>query len=302
MIIDFHAHVGDMRNSPSEPRLPMTWERLIAFLDAHGFDMAVHLPVYNASPEGAPPAFAVTDARMSVHDQVLDSLRFPDRIIPFGNVDPRWGGNRADTDFAPVLDWFVAQGCRGVGEVTAHVPFDDARVINLFRQCGDHGLFVTIESTGMLQEGYGLMDEPGMPRLERLLRACPLTTIIGHGPGFWSEMSADVTPEQKWAYPCGPLAGEGATWRLLRECLNLYADLSAMSGYNAITRDPQAGVRFLNEFRHRLLFGTDTCFADAQGYIGHREYLDGLLAQAALSATTYDSIMAGNALRLLGKA
>ncbi|NLG27444.1 MAG: hypothetical protein GX557_06005, partial [Chloroflexi bacterium] len=143
MIIDFHAHTGDMRMSPDEPRVPITWERLIELMDAHGIDRAVHLPVYNASPESAPPAFAVTGDRHSVRDQVLDAQRYPERIIPFGNVDPRWGANSPRTDFAAVLDWFTAQGCRGVGEVTAHLPFDDPRVINLFRQCGEHGLLVT---------------------------------------------------------------------------------------------------------------------------------------------------------------
>ncbi|NLG29238.1 MAG: amidohydrolase family protein, partial [Chloroflexi bacterium] len=154
---------------------------------------------------------------------------------------------------------------------------------------------------GMAPEGYGLQDEPGMPRLERLLRACPHTTVIGHGPGFWSEMSADVTMEQKWSYPKGPLKGRGATWRLLRECPNLYADLSAMSGYNAITRDPEAGLAFLHEFSGKLLYGSDTCFADAQGYVGHKEHLDGLRARGELADDAYSSIMSINALRLLGE-
>jgi len=49
----------------------MTWECLIASMDAHGIDRAVMLPVYSASPEGAPPAFAITQARMSVRARGL---------------------------------------------------------------------------------------------------------------------------------------------------------------------------------------------------------------------------------------
>jgi hypothetical protein len=74
-----------------------------------------------------------------------------------------------------------------------------------------------------------------------------------------------------------------------------------MSGYNAITRDPEAGLAFLHEFRAKLLYGSDTCFADAQGYIGHKEHLDGLLARRELAADAYASIMSTNALRLLGE-
>ncbi len=39
---------------------------------------------------------------------------------------------------------------------------------------------------------------------------------------------------------------------LLRKYPNLYADLSALSGANAILRDPEYGVKFLDEFQDRL--------------------------------------------------
>ena len=77
MIIDFHAHIGDLRLSPDEPHEPITWEALIKRLDDEGIDMAVMLPVYNSSPEGAPPGIALLDDRMSVRDQVLDCARYP---------------------------------------------------------------------------------------------------------------------------------------------------------------------------------------------------------------------------------
>jgi predicted TIM-barrel fold metal-dependent hydrolase len=300
MIIDFHVHIGDYRNYTTESRAPMTWEELISFMDEHGIDKGVFLPVYNASPEGAPPAMAILDGRMSVHDQVLDAARYPDRIIPCGNMDPRWVRNSPATDFSEILDWFITHGCVGIGEVTANIPFDDPRTINMFQQCGNKGLMVTIESAGMQTGAYGLQDEPGAPRLERLLRAASQTTIIGHGPGFWAEMAADVTAATKSTYIKGPIAQEGAVWRLLRDYPNLYADLSAMSGYNALTRDREAGLRFLDEFQDKLLFATDTCFADAAGYIGHKEYLQGLRHEGVLSQAAHDKIMHGNAERLLG--
>ena len=300
IIIDMHAHIGDLRMRPGDPGRPVTWENLLARMDAEGIAQAAMLPVYNSSPEGAPPAMALLDERMSVRDQVIDAGRYPDRIIPFGNMDPRWLDNSPHTDFTPLLDWFIAHGCRGIGEVTARLPFDDPRVINMFRQCGERGLLVTIESAGMQAGTYGLQDDPGMPRLERLLRAVPQTIIIAHGPGFWAEMAANVTRAQKWAYPDGPIEQEGAAWRLLRTCPNLYADLSAGSGYNAITRDKQAGIRFLDEFQDKLLFGTDICFDDSPQRGMHHRYLCSLLEQGALSEAAYIKIMGTNAVRLLG--
>jgi len=305
MIVDAHAHIGDFRTGPDDERRPMAWEDLIARLDDEGIDKAFLLPVYNASPEGAPLGVVCAQG-MSVREQVVDAARYADRIIPFGNMDPRWGRNSADTDFGPVLDWFVDHGCKGIGEVTANLPFDDPRVINMFRQIGERGLVVTIESTGFAPGHYGLQDDAGSPRLERLLQEAPGTIIIGHGPGFWAEISADVTVAQKCGdvyeggYPKGPVEEEGAVPRLLRRYPNMYADLSAGSGWNAITRDPEYGIRFLNEFQDKLLFGTDVCFSDDAWRMPQLDYLRELLSEGKLSQTAFDKIVSGNALRLIG--
>lgn len=86
MVIDFHVHIGDLRMSPTEPHDPITWENLIQRMDEEGIDLAVNLPVYNSSPEGAPPGIALLDDRMSVRDKVIDAARYSDRIIPFGKT------------------------------------------------------------------------------------------------------------------------------------------------------------------------------------------------------------------------
>jgi uncharacterized protein len=301
MIIDAHAHIGDFRLEPGDQSHdPVTWENLIARLDDERIDKAVLLPVYNASPEGAPPAMCLLDERMSVRDQVVDAARYADRIIPFGNMDPRWLRNSPATDFGPLLDWFLAHGCKGIGEVTARLPFDDARVVNMFGQIGAKGMLVTIESSGFHAGFYGLQDDPGARRFERLLQEAPQTVIIGHGPGFWAEISPDVTPADKWGYPKGPISHEGALPRLLRRYPNLYADLSAGSGWNAISRDPAYGIAFLNEFQDKLLFGTDTCFADPAARMSQLPYLRQLLADKKLSPEAFAKIAGGNAQKLLG--
>jgi hypothetical protein len=220
-------------------------------------------------------------------------------LILFGNVDPRLGGNLATTDFSWILDRFQEMGCVGIGEVTANLEADDPRVINLFRQCGARKMPLLIHSNAIGAGSYGLTDVPGSPHLERLLAAAPEAIVIGHGPGFWAEIGAGVTLEEKSIYPKGPILAEGSLCRLLRAYPNLYADISANSGHNALTRDEAFGIRFLNEFQDKILFGTDVCFGDAQGRMPHLATLKRHLAAGNISQAVFDKITYQNAVHIL---
>lgn len=292
-----HAHIGDLRALSNMHRKPIRVEDLIARLDEEGIDRAVLLP-WPASPEGLqfPGLFYSPSDILS---QVREGQRYPDRIILFGNVDPRWGGNTAKTDFSWLFERFVEMGCVGIGEIGANLPYDDPRVVNLFRQCGDWQFPVTIHATGVGEGQYGLIDEPGSPHLLNLLKQAPDTVIIGHGPGFWAQISANATPDDLLGYPKGPVREEGMVQRLLRDFPNMYADISAGSGYNALTRDPEYGIRFLNAFQDKLLFGTDVCFADEEGRMPHLNYLKERLAAGDISQEVYDKITYKNALKVL---
>jgi predicted TIM-barrel fold metal-dependent hydrolase len=76
---------------------------------------------------------------------------------------------------------------------------------------------------------------------------------------------------------------------MLHQYPNLYADLSAGSGLNALKRDPAFAIDFCIEFQDRLLYARD-CFHNE-----HQEFLNGL----GLSQDTMAKIYAQNALRLV---
>ena len=84
-------------------------------------------------------------------------------------------------------------------------------------------------------------------------------SIPGHSALVWAEVSADAPAAERASYPQGPIKPGGAVPRLMRDYSNLWADLSARSGYNALTRDPPFGMEFLDEFQDRLMFGIDSC-------------------------------------------
>src|SRR5262245_19647856 len=117
MIIDYHTHIGDLRSPRTMGRAPITPESLIARLDDEDIDRAVVLP-WPMSPEGVefPGLF---DPQPDVVSQIRAAARYPDRLIPFGNADPRWGGNSPRADFSWLLERFVEMGCKGIGEVAA---------------------------------------------------------------------------------------------------------------------------------------------------------------------------------------
>ena len=297
MIIDCHTHIGDLRRAHALDKVPVTLESLIARLDEEGIDKAVVLPLW-PNPEGIHLPYLFSERR-DIVSQVLATMDYGERLIPFANLDPRMGGNSAGAEFGWALERFVAMGCVGIGEVTANLPADDPRVVNLFRQCGEWQLPVLIHSTGPGEGYYGLIDPVGLPNLERLLQQVPDTTIIGHGPGFWAEIDGEITDGNKSGYPEGPIGGEGALQRLMRTYPNLYADISAHSGHNALTRDPRRGVAFLKEFGDRILFGTDVCFAGPDDRMPHLGLLRGLLASGEIDEALFQQVAGSNLLRIL---
>src|SRR6185436_7849198 len=96
-----------------------------------------------------------------------------------------------------------------------------------------------------------------------MLKAYPKTTFIGHADAFWANVSADYHNEA--AYPAGPIKRGGITDRLLGDYANLYGDLAANSGNNAMTRDPEFTAGFLGRHQNKLLFGSDCSCADGRG-------------------------------------
>jgi predicted TIM-barrel fold metal-dependent hydrolase len=112
--------------------------------------------------------------------------------------------------------------------------------------------------------------------------------FVAHGQMFWKHISADGV-DRKEMYPNGQIVVDGVIWRLLKEYPNLYADISATSGFNALKRDAENAKRFLSLFQDKILYGTDGLMA------GQREFLKSL----ELSKEALDKIFGDNAKNLI---
>ncbi|MCK5739273.1 amidohydrolase family protein, partial [bacterium] len=89
----------------------------------------------------------------------------------------------------------------------------------------------------------------------------------------------------------------GVVPKLFRQYPNLYGDLSAGSGWNALARDEDHALRFLEEFQDRLMFGTDICAPDTPTPLV--DLLTKFRQSGRLSEKIFQKVARENALRIL---
>ena len=291
MFIDIHAHAYRLECPPYTGGAWFhTAEILLERYDHCGVEKGCLLPLVNAEVY-----FPQTN------EDILEiAATWPDRFVPFCNIDPRVLTNTSDAPLGGVLSHYKERGCKGVGEVMPHLPFLDPRVRNLFRHCQEQEMPLIFDISARKTGDYGLYDDPGLPQLERTLSDFPKLNIFGHGPAFWAEMGRLRTPADRDGYPRYPIDEEGIVPILFRRYENLHADLSAGSGCNALTRDPAHAARFLNEFQDRCCFALDLCRPDPGAPLPIADFLTKLRDEGEISETVFNKIARENAIRILG--
>jgi predicted TIM-barrel fold metal-dependent hydrolase len=80
--------------------------------------------------------------------------------------------------------------------------------------------------------------------------------FIGHAQTWWANIDKEHA-DQSVLYPKGKVTTGGLTDRLLSEHPNMYGDLSAGSGLNALTRDEEHARGFLDRHQNKLMYGSD---------------------------------------------
>ena len=294
--IDVHAHAALFREyyPPHEEGKPervfVSAQQVIDFYDKLGIEKGILLPI--SSPEGQLSPMTSEACKYL-------TVQYPDRFYWFCNVDPRAYPNTTNGDLAAILRHYKALGAKGVGEITSHLDMDDPKVINLFSACEACDMPIIIHIANTHAHGYGLYDEVGLPRLEKQLAMHPNLKIIGHSQPFWAEISADVTDKNRGGYPTGKVQEGGRLIQLMRKYPNLYCDLSAGSGHNALMRDEEFAIRFIEEFPDRIMYGEDICHPTNEHPFPFRDFLDRLVAEGKLKPEHYRKIARENAIAVL---
>jgi predicted TIM-barrel fold metal-dependent hydrolase len=237
--IDVHTHVGTIWNGNKE----LTPSLLVRWMDEQDIAKAVVLPL--TSPESS-SFLCLTEGALQA------AKEFPDRLIPFCSIDPRTSVVGGVRGFETIIRRYVDLGAKGFGEHKVGLDFDDPLMMQIYEVCEKIGIPLLFHMDTIRGK-----DKPGLPRLAHALATFPKLTFIGHGPGWWASTSGDAKTADFMGYPPRPVAPGGAIDKLMDAYPNLWGDLSAGSGAQAISRDPAFGRQFLIRRQNRLLFGTD---------------------------------------------
>jgi predicted TIM-barrel fold metal-dependent hydrolase len=104
----------------------------------------------------------------------------------------------------------------------------------------------------------------GLERFDKMLAKYHDVNFIGHAQTWWANIDKNHTKEAG-LYPKGPVTRGGLTDRYLSDYANMYGDLSAGSGLNALSRDEDFTRDFLQRHQSKLLFGSDCTDGEGAG-------------------------------------
>jgi predicted TIM-barrel fold metal-dependent hydrolase len=154
------------------------------------------------------------------------------------------------------IERYLTRGARLIGEQKFGVECDSPEMQRIYALAAAHGVPVLMHwQHGMYNHGFD--------RFHRMLERYPTVNFIGHAQTWWGNI--DAKHDQTVMYPRGPVTPGGLTDRYLTDYPNMYGDLSAGSGLNALTRDEAFTRDFLQRHQRKLLFGSDCSDHDGGG-------------------------------------
>ena len=280
-----HVHVMTTMNLPKIGKLNISGpKRMVAHLDELGIEKAV---LMSGGEKKSPLGKNETNRKICA--------MYPDRFAWMCTLDPV-----NESTVYERLAAYKAQGAIGIGEFTINKRLDNSFIQAVFAAAEKLELPITIHMSPEENYKYGVVDEPGLPLLEEVLKKYPKLKILGHSQVFWIEISADAPTDRdgRNSWGKGPVKEGGRVPELFAKYENLYGDLSANSAGQAIMRDPEFGLKFLETYQDRLFFATDMVNADMVYPLG--AWLDEQVEKGTLKREVYEKICRKNAERIFG--
>jgi predicted TIM-barrel fold metal-dependent hydrolase len=138
----------------------------------------------------------------------------------------------------------------------------------------------------------------GFERFYKMLEKFPRVNFLGHAQTWWANIDRNHS-DQSVLYPKGPVTPGGLTDRYLSDYPNMYGDLSAGSGLNALTRDEDFTRDFLKRHQDKLIYGSDCNDLEGGGSKCQGAQTIATLRRLAPSRLVERKLLYGNAKRVL---
>lgn len=266
-IIDIHQHTNYANR---------TNDQLIAHQRAMGVDRTVLLPAGK---------YYGLDASCGGNDSVAALAGKSKReFIFFANEMP----------YLPEADAtirkYLKAGAIGIGEQKFRVTSDSTHIAKIAKIAEEFGVPILMH----FWDGDYNME---YARFHKTLEKFPKVNFIGHAQSFWANIDKDNKPGV--IYPTGPVTPGGITDRYLTDYPNMYADMSAGSGLNALTRDEDHYKSFMERHQDKLLFGSDCSDTIGRGPGCSGARMIGAIRRLASNKAIERKLLCENARKLL---
>ena len=249
-IIDIHQHTnyGGRRDGAfKQISAARSHENLIAHQRAMGVTKTILLPAgrsevrtstLNGRANGLDGTVSGNDDAMSLAKKHPNEFAFGANEIP-------------DLDDAPqVVEKYLKLGAVIIGEQKFGVECDSPAIQRLYKLAEAYNVPILMHwQVGSYNHGF--------ERFHTMLKKYPKVNFIGHAQTWWANIDKANVNDAKSLYPKGKVTTGGLTDRYLRDYPNMYADLSAGSGENALKRDADHARAFLERHQDKLLYGSD---------------------------------------------
>jgi predicted TIM-barrel fold metal-dependent hydrolase len=244
-IIDIHQHVGYAGRSDAA---------LIAHQRTMGATMTILLPagrpVITASTHGG--VSNGLQAQCLGNDACFQLARAHAKAFTFG------ANEVSDLpDATQVIEAYLRRGAVIIGEQKFGVECDSPEMQKIYR-------LAEARHVPVLMHWQFQMYNYGFERFHKMLEKYRRVNFIGHAQTWWANIDKNNN-DQTVMYPKGPVTAGGLTDRYLSDYPNMFGDLSAGSGLNALTRDEDFTRDFLVRHQHKLLFGSDCTDVEGSG-------------------------------------
>jgi predicted TIM-barrel fold metal-dependent hydrolase len=250
-IIDIHQHTnyGGQRD-------PKTWQQM---KPARNDDqLLAHQRMMGATTTILLPAGRPVN-RPSTHENRSNGLESTcsgnDAVMAMAKEYPKeflFAANEvADLDDAPqVIEKYLKLGAVMIAEQKFGVDCDSQAMQKLYVLAAAYNVPILMHwQVGSYNYGY--------ERFYKMLEKYPKTTFIGHAQTFWANIDKKCDNDPHKLYPGGKVTPGGITDKYLSDYPNMFGDLSAGSGHNALKRDPDHARAFIERHQAKLVFGSD---------------------------------------------